>query len=71
MSNLKSPKIWLHGLFAAFIGGAATAVSCLVVEPATFNFAAGLSSTLKVAAVSGLISAAAYLKQSPLPPIEE
>lgn len=62
-------KIWMHGLVAAVISGGAGGVgsalgSLGVGDP--FNHA------LKIAGVSALISAvigaAAYLKQSPVPP---
>lgn len=71
MSRLKNPSIWLHGLISAFISGTAVSIGCLIAEPATFNLEKGLVVTLKVALVSGIVSAAAYLKQSPLPPIIE
>lgn len=64
-----STKIWLHGLAAAIITGAAGAVSTALVAPSAVNLThAGLLTALKVAAISGLIGAAGYLKQSPLPP---
>ena len=64
-------RLWLHGLGAALVGGAATGGSA-----ALGTMAAGISvmshqfwvivgsSTI----VSGLSSALAYLKQSPVPP---
>ena len=66
--------MWLHGLVAAFIGGAATMLSSslalMVMNPEQFNMGAQLGHTLKTVLVLGLLSgaqtAAAYLKQSPL-----
>jgi hypothetical protein len=70
-------EIWLHGLVGAFIGGAAGAVSSgfgsMIVDPEHFNLSAGLGHTMElmgtVAFINGIITAAAYLKQSPVPPL--
>lgn len=78
MSKYLSVEIWLHGLVGAFIGGGAGAVSsgfgAVMVDPSHFNLAAGLGHTLKlmlvVALVNGVVTMAAYLKQSPVPPLE-
>jgi hypothetical protein len=69
---------WIHGLGAAFIGGGAGAVSAafsaMLLDPVKFNLADGLGKVLKMMGmtfvVSGIISTAMYLKQSPLPPEE-
>jgi len=60
---------WLKGLAAALITGAANALTLAVVDPTTFDYtdAAGLKRIVSVVVVSGVIAAAAYLKQSPLP----
>lgn len=71
MSKLKNPSVWIHGLISALIGGAATSISTIVVAPEQFNLAGGLANVGKVALVSGIVAAAMYLKQSPLPQIEE
>lgn len=71
MSKLKNPTVWIHGLISALIGGAATSISTVVVAPEQFNLSAGLMNVAKVALVSGIVSAAMYLKQSPLPPVDE
>ena len=60
-------QTWLKGLVAAIIGGAANAVTTIIVAPETFNFQAGLSKLGAVAGASALVSAAMYLKQSPVP----
>lgn len=62
---MKTLKFWLHGLSAAAIGGAATAVTTFLVQDAAH---ADLRSVGKAALVGGLLTAASYLKQSPLPP---
>lgn len=59
---------WLHGLIGAFIGGSANTITNMIVSPETFNLNAGLPKVLEAALLSGIISAALFLKQSPLPP---
>jgi hypothetical protein len=60
-------QVWLKGLVSAVVGGAANAVILMVADPLTFNLAEGLPKLEMVAIVSALVSAAMYLKQSPLP----
>ena len=60
-------KNWVRGLFAAIIGGAAGAVSLVVVDSDTFNLQTGLQKLLAVAGVNALVAGAAYLKQHPVP----
>lgn len=60
-------KHWLHGLGAAFIGGSSSAVSVMIVDPLKFNIHEGWKSLLEVCLINGILLAAAYLKQSPLP----
>lgn len=64
-------KHWLHGLGAAFIGGFATALAATQVDAKAFNLSGdGLMNLLKLGLFSGILNAAFYLKQSPLP-VEE
>lgn len=63
----KTVEDWLSSIAAAFIGGAASAITTTVVAPETFNFGDGLAKLLKVALISGILNAAFYLKKSPLP----
>jgi len=58
---------WLKGLLSAAIGGAANAITVMVVDPVQFNLAEGATKLLTVAGVGALLSAAMYLKSSPLP----
>jgi len=62
-------KVWFHGLIAAFIVGAAgglgTVVGSLVAGDSLLH---GLKVASIAALLSGLAGAAAYLKQSPVPP---
>lgn len=64
---MNSWRNWVHGLIGAFIGGGANAVSVMVIAPETFNIHAGLEKLGGAFLLSGIISAALYLKQSPLP----
>lgn len=67
---------WLHGLVGGFIGGMAGAIdsslALMILVPEKFNLGPGIKTTLLTAVVLGLLTgikcAAAYLKQSPLPP---
>ena len=73
MKLLKSTTIWLHGLAAATISGSCQAfLAILGVDGAKYVGVeiAELSGkqVLITSIVGGLISAALYLKQSPLPP---
>ena len=62
-------KLWLHGLVAATVSGCAGGIGTVVGSLAVGD---GLIHGLKVAGVgaifSAIIGAAAYLKQSPVPP---
>lgn len=70
-----SPRVkhWLHGLGAAFIGGAATPISTQTgiafanMVGVHINFM-DAKQAAAVALSSALVATAAYLKQSPLPP---
>jgi hypothetical protein len=68
---LKSGLLWLHGLAAVFIGGAANSIAAAIIKPEAFNFGAQWRDTLMLALVSGGICAIAYLAKSPVPPIPE
>jgi hypothetical protein len=62
--------VWLKGLLAAVIGGAANSVAVMIADPQSFNFNDGAARLGIVAAVSAVFSAAFYLKQSPLPGVK-
>lgn len=66
-----STRVWIEGLVAALIGGAANAVTVIVVDPLNFNLAEGLPKLLQVVTVGGIVAAAAFLKQSPIPAEKE
>lgn len=59
--------VWLKGLISAVIGGAANAVVLMIADPLTFNFQEGWPKLQTVIIVSAIVSAAMYLKQSPIP----
>ena len=67
MANLTNTTIWIKGLIAAIIGGVANTVVLMIADPLNFNLGEGLNRLLTVAATSAIVSAAAYLKQSPIP----
>ncbi len=75
LKTMKRFEIWLKGLLAAAISGAAggvlTGFAAVGIDPQHFNLQAGIGSTLRIgvaAAVSNaVIGVAAYLQKSPLP----
>jgi len=68
-------NIWLKGMLAAGISGAAggvmTGLAAVGIDPVHFNLQAGMSATARIAAAAALINAvigvAAFLQKSPLP----
>lgn len=60
-------QTWVKGLVSAIIGGGAAAVTVVIVDPLQFNFQTGAAKLLTVIGVNAIISAAMYLKASPLP----
>ncbi len=61
-------KAWAKGLLAAAIGGAANAVTLVIVDPLSFNGTPeGLHRLAYVTVVSGVLAGAMYLKKSPVP----
>lgn len=70
-----STRQWVHGLFAALIGGTAGAIdsgiALMILVPEKFNLGPDLKKTLIVTGVLGILTGIkttmAYLKQSPLP----
>lgn len=65
-------QTWIRGLVAAVITGVANAFLASVVSPETFNTTPeGLKKLGIMLALSGALGMATYLKQSPIPPIEE
>lgn len=72
MSHL---HIWLKGMLAAAISGAAggvmTGLAAVGIDPQHFNLQSGMAATLRIGVAAALINAvigvAAYLQKSPLP----
>ena len=61
-------KAWLHSLFAAAIGGSASALGAVIISPDSFNWTTtGWSKLGEVALVGAIVPVLALLKQSPLP----
>jgi hypothetical protein len=69
---MKNLKIWLHGLAAAGVSAFASAASGAIALPAVFTFdKAGLVNMAKLAAVPALLAVFAYLKNSPIPTLNQ
>jgi hypothetical protein len=68
-------RIWLKGIVAAGISGAAggvmTGLAAVGIDPEHFNLQAGMGATVRIGMAAALINAvigvAAYLQKSPLP----
>jgi hypothetical protein len=68
-------ELWIKGLLAAAISGAAggvlTGFAAVGIDPQHFNLQAGMGATMRIGAAAALINAvigvAAYLQKSPLP----
>jgi hypothetical protein len=63
----RNVRLWVRGLIAAVIGGAANAVIVMILDPIDFNLGAGAGKLAIAAGSSALVGAALYLKQHPLP----
>lgn len=68
-----STEVWLRGLIAAAINSAANVVTVIIVDPVKFSpaTAGGWKNLGAIVLVSIVFGVSLYLKQSPLPPIEE
>lgn len=74
--NISRIEIWLRGILAAAISGAAggilTGFAAVGIDPQHFNLQAEMGATFRIALAAALINAvigvAAYLQKSPLPP---
>ena len=72
---MKRIELWLKGLVAAAISGAAggvlTGFAAVGIDTAHFNLQVGIGATLRIGMAAALINAvigvAAYLQKSPLP----
>jgi hypothetical protein len=73
--DLRKVEIWLRGMIAAVISGAAggvlTGLAAIGIDPQHFNLGVGMGQTFKIASAAAMINAligvAAYLQKSPLP----
>jgi hypothetical protein len=67
--------VWLKGLLAAAISGAAggvlTGLAAVGIDPQHFNLQGGMGATFRIgtaaAVINSVIGVAAYLQKSPLP----
>ena len=73
--NVTRIELWLKGIIAAAISGAAggvlTGFAAVGIDPQHFNLQAGMGATMRIAAAAAMINSvigvAAYLQKSPLP----
>ena len=65
--TIKLVMLWLKGLIGAMVGGAANGVILMIVDPMSYNLYEGWPKLQMVIIVSAVVSAALYLKQSPIP----
>jgi hypothetical protein len=73
--NITRIEVWLRGILAAAISGAAggvlTGLAAVGIDPQHFNLQAGMGATTRIGAAAAVINAvigvAAYLQKSPLP----
>lgn len=63
---MKTFCLWIKGLISAAIGGAANSITVMVIDPQNYNLSEGIGKLGTVAGVGALVSAAMYLKSSPL-----
>ena len=63
----KSAEVWIYSALSAFIGGGASSVAAIVIDPQKFNLNEGLGNIGKMFITAGVINLILYLKQSPLP----
>lgn len=64
-------RFWLRGLMAAAINGAASGVVLVIAEPEHFNIYDGREKLLMTSMVLGLLAAANFLKEHPIPDVEK
>ena len=67
MKTITNWRLWLRGLIGAAVGGAANGITAIGLDPQTFNFSTGLVVLGKFVFISGLVSAALYIKTHPTP----
>lgn len=60
-------KDWIYGLVGAVINAVANSATIVIIAPESFNFQEGLPKLLNASIVFGILGAALYLKQKPLP----
>jgi len=63
---MKTFLLWIKGLLSAVIGGAANSITVMIIDPQSYNLSDGIGKLGTVALVGALVSAAMYLKQSPI-----
>lgn len=66
--EFKDSKNWIRGFVGAFIGGVANCITQIIVDPVDYNTSSpeGLHKLGWTALVSGIVSAALFIKQHPV-----
>ena len=68
LKEMDDLRVWIKGLMAAVIHGAAITVTAVIVDPSAFAASrSGLGRLGAVAGISAIFGAAGYLAQSPIP----
>lgn len=67
----KSTRLWVYGSVSTFIGGGASSIAAIVIDPLKFNLNDGLANIGKMFLVSGIISLMAHIAKSPMPSIPD
>lgn len=60
-------SVWLKGIVAALVSGAATGIGAMLAVPEA-GLTAKPGAVVKVAAIGAIVGVAGYLRQSPVPP---
>ena len=63
----KNIELWLYTALSTFVGGGASSVAAVVIDPQKFNLSDGLGNVGKMFLTSGIINVIFYLSKSPLP----
>lgn len=67
----KNVELWLYSSLSTFIGGGASSVAAIVIDPQKFNLHEGLGNVGKMFVTAGVLNLILYLKQSPLPKLPD
>ena len=60
-------RYWVAGVTASLVNGFASGVVLVIADPMDFNLSTGLQKLLSTSALLGILGAANFLKQHPIP----